>query len=195
MPDAEEQVHTRYRLSRLCDRSRRAPWRARSAGSSGSRRPRSITGTDLDLHELREENRLTQVAADITLDKTILRYALEKRGEPSAASGRDALGDGVRAQHPGGSRIFTLVDVCTRAGVALHMESGTGRTEEAALLSAAGQRRGKPLEVVQCDQVSEFTAIALDHWAYRNEVQLNFSRPGNYVDNCICEAFNGSLRR
>ena len=36
---------------------------------------------------------------------------------------------------------------------------------------------------------------ALDHWAYWNQVQLAFSRPGKPVENCVCEAFNGSLRR
>ena len=42
---------------------------------------------------------------------------------------------------------------------------------------------------------TEFTSTALDHWAYWNHVQLDFSRPGKPVDNCVCEAFNGSLRR
>ncbi|MBI3790369.1 MAG: transposase [Gemmatimonadetes bacterium] len=42
---------------------------------------------------------------------------------------------------------------------------------------------------------TEFTSQALDHWAYWNHVQPDFSRPGKPVDNCACEAFNGSLRR
>lgn len=42
---------------------------------------------------------------------------------------------------------------------------------------------------------TEFTSTALDHWAYWNKVRLDFSRPGKPVDNCVCEAFNGSLRR
>lgn len=33
------------------------------------------------------------------------------------------------------------------------------------------------------------------HCAYWNRVQLDFSRPGQPVDNSVCEAFNGSLRR
>ena len=41
----------------------------------------------------------------------------------------------------------------------------------------------------------EFTSVALDHWAHWNRVQLDFSRPGKPVDNCVCEAFNGSVRR
>lgn len=49
--------------------------------------------------------------------------------------------------------------------------------------------------VIQCDNGSEFTSTTLDHWAYWNRVQLDFSRPGKPVDNCICEAFNSSVRR
>ena len=48
---------------------------------------------------------------------------------------------------------------------------------------------------VQCDNGTEFTSTGLDHWAYWNQVQLDDSRPGKPVDNCVCEAFNGSLRR
>lgn len=92
-------------------------------------------------------------------------------------------------------RLFTLVDVCTREFVALHVARSFSGTDVAALLTQAGQRRGKLPEVVQCDQGTEFTAIALDRWAYWNQVRLDFSRPGKPVDNCVCEAFNGSVRR
>jgi putative transposase len=49
--------------------------------------------------------------------------------------------------------------------------------------------------VIQCDQGTEFTSIALDQWAYWNKVQLDFSRRGRPGDNAVCEAFNGSVRR
>src|SRR5262249_50492433 len=42
---------------------------------------------------------------------------------------------------------------------------------------------------------TEFTSKALDHWAYWNRLQLDFSRPGKPVDNTFIEAFNGTLRR
>lgn len=50
-------------------------------------------------------------------------------------------------------------------------------------------------QVIQCDQGTEFTSIALDQWAYWNKVQLDFSRRGKPGDNAVCEAFNGSVRR
>jgi len=42
---------------------------------------------------------------------------------------------------------------------------------------------------------TEFTSKALDHWAYWNRVQLDFSRPGKPTDNPFIEAFNATLRR
>jgi len=35
----------------------------------------------------------------------------------------------------------------------------------------------------------------MDHWAWSNKVQLDFSRPATPEDNAINEAFNGSVRR
>ncbi len=34
----------------------------------------------------------------------------------------------------------------------------------------------------------------LDQWAYRNKVELDFSRPGKPTDNAFIEAFNARLR-
>jgi putative transposase len=92
-------------------------------------------------------------------------------------------------------RVFTLIDVCTRECVALHVARSFTGDDVARMLREAGERRGRLPDVVQCDNGTEFTSTALDHWAYWNRVQLDFSRPGKPVDNSVCEAFNGSLRR
>ena len=65
----------------------------------------------------------------------------------------------------------------------------------ATILSEVGEARAALPDVIQVDNWTEFTSTALDHWAYWNRVQLDFSRPAKPVDNCIVEAFNGSLRR
>ncbi len=36
---------------------------------------------------------------------------------------------------------------------------------------------------IRCDQGTEFTAEALDQWAYNNRIELDFSRPGKPTDN------------
>ena len=61
-------------------------------------------------------------------------------------------------------RIFTVVDICTRECVALIAAPQFRGTDVATLLSAAGDARGGLPAVVQCDNGTEFTSTALDHW-------------------------------
>jgi putative transposase len=53
--------------------------------------------------------------------------------------------------------------------------------------------RGKP-EAITVDNGPEFAGIALDRWAYKNNVRLDFIRPGKPVENAFIESFNGKLR-
>jgi putative transposase len=92
-------------------------------------------------------------------------------------------------------RVFTLIDVWRRECLALRVAPRFTGSDVAAILADVGGERGALPAVVQCDNGTEFTSTALDHWAYWNKVQLDFSRPGRPVDNSICEAFNGTLRR
>ena len=54
--------------------------------------------------------------------------------------------------------------------------------------------RGAPI-AIRCDQGTEFTAEALDQWAYTNKIELDFSRPGKPTDNAFIESFNASVRK
>ena len=92
-------------------------------------------------------------------------------------------------------RVFTLVDVHTRECLTLRVQTSFRGEDVARILSDVGEQRHTLPEVIQVDNGAEFTSNALDHWAYWNSVQLDFSRPAKPVDNCIVEAFNGSLRR
>jgi putative transposase len=40
-------------------------------------------------------------------------------------------------------------------------------------------------KVLFCDNGSEFTSQAMDLWAYRNGVRIDFSRPGRPTDNAF----------
>jgi putative transposase len=88
-----------------------------------------------------------------------------------------------------------LVDVYSRECVALEVATSFSGADVARLLSDVGDRAGTLPPIIQCENGTEFTSTALDHWAYWNRVQLDFSRPGKPVDNSVCKAFNGSLRR
>jgi putative transposase len=46
---------------------------------------------------------------------------------------------------------------------------------------------------IQVDNSLEFTSKKLDQWAYFNDVELDFIRPGKPTNSGIIEAFNGRL--
>ena len=47
---------------------------------------------------------------------------------------------------------------------------------------------------ITVDNGTEFCSKAVDGWAYRNGVKLEFIRPGRPVENGFIESFNGRLR-
>ena len=91
-------------------------------------------------------------------------------------------------------RVLTLIDSYTRESLALVAQPRFRGEDVALVLRAVGAQRGLP-RWITVDNGTEFTSRALDAWAYWNHVQLDFSRPGKPGDNCLIEAFNGSLRR
>jgi len=63
----------------------------------------------------------------------------------------------------------------------------------AAALERAIVRHGQPKSIT-VDHGTEFTSRALDEWAYRRGVTLEFIRPGKPAENGYIESFNGKLR-
>lgn len=99
----------------------------------------------------------------------------------------DRLVDGRRFH------VLTLVDNVSRVSPAIVADSGlTGERVVAALdrLLVAGQRP----QMLSVDNGPEFISKALDAWAHRHGVQLDFSRPGKPTDNAFIEAFNSRFR-
>jgi putative transposase len=91
-------------------------------------------------------------------------------------------------------RVLTVIDVFTRECLALEVRRSFKGEDVARVLSNIIACRGKP-KTIQCDQGTEFTSMAMDHWAYWNKIGLWFSRPGKPGDNARCEAFNSLVRR
>jgi len=50
------------------------------------------------------------------------------------------------------------------------------------------------LRSITVDHGTEFQSRALEDWAYRRGVLLDFIRPGKPVENAFIESFNGRLR-
>lgn len=91
-------------------------------------------------------------------------------------------------------RVLTLIDSFTRECLAIVARPRFRGEDVVQVLDAVGGHRPLPARIT-VDNGTEFTSRALDAWAYWRQVQLDFSRPGKPVDNCLIEAFNGSLRR
>ena len=92
-------------------------------------------------------------------------------------------------------RVLTAIDVATRECVTLVAAKSFTGDDVARIMSAAASMRGQHPDQIRVDNGTEFTSKALDHWAYWNHVELDFSRPGKPGDNAFIEAFNGTLRR
>jgi len=90
-------------------------------------------------------------------------------------------------------RLLTLVDNFTRESLSIDVNQHLDGQKVAEVLALASLERGRP-EKIRVDNGPEFSSKRLDQWAYLNQVELDFSRPGKPTDNAFIEAFNGRLR-
>lgn len=90
-------------------------------------------------------------------------------------------------------RILTVVDIHTREGLSTTPRVNFRAAQVVEVLDQLVRTRGKP-KSLRVDNGPEFAGRLLDHWAYLNKVEVDFSRPGNPTDNAFVEAFNARLR-
>ena len=74
-------------------------------------------------------------------------------------------------------RALTIVDDFSRECPAIEVDTSLGGRRVVAVLERLTEIRGFP-EVITIDNGPEFAGRALDEWAYRRGVKLNFIRPG-----------------
>ncbi|MCB9062836.1 MAG: IS3 family transposase [Halobacteriovoraceae bacterium] len=90
-------------------------------------------------------------------------------------------------------RILTVIDHFTRYSPGFYIDhsiSGIIVTKE---LDRMINQHGKPKRI-QVDNGPEFTSKAMLEWSYRNNIEIDFTRPGKPTDNAYIESFNGSFR-
>ena len=90
-------------------------------------------------------------------------------------------------------RVFTLVDHFTRESPAILSDTSIPGKKVVEVLDHLAGLGIKP-KVITVDNGPEFSGRALDEWAHRNGVKLDFIRPGKPVENAYIESFNGKLR-
>jgi len=90
-------------------------------------------------------------------------------------------------------RILTVVDQWSRSSPVLEVGlCMTGMLVSQVLDRVLGAGPGP--RSITVDHGTEFQSRALEDWAYRRGVQLDFIRPGKPVENAFIESFNGRLR-
>ena len=99
----------------------------------------------------------------------------------------DALADGRPF------RVLTVVDQWSRESPILEVATSiSGHAVAEVLDRAIGD--GRAPTSITVDHGTEFMSRALEDWAWRRGVQLDFIRPGKPVENAYIESFNGKLR-
>lgn len=99
----------------------------------------------------------------------------------------DALADGRKF------RCLTLVDQFTRECPVIEVDTSLPGERVVRVLDRVIAERGTP-RVITIDNGPELAGKALDAWAYRHGVLLDFIQPGKPVENAFIESFNGKFR-
>ena len=124
-------------------------------------------------------------------------FAQRVRLAPTAANQvwcMDFMHDRLKGDDRRAFRLLNVVDIYTRECLAIEIARGFKAADVIAVLRRIVSKRGAP-KSIRVDQGTEFTAEALDQWAYNNGVELDFSRPGKPTDNAFIESFNSSVRK
>lgn len=100
----------------------------------------------------------------------------------------DVLFDGRRF------RALTLVDNYSRECLEIEVGQSLKGEDVVRVMQKMKLVRGTVPKRIKVDNGSEFISKALDLWAFENNVELDFSRPGKPTDNAFIESFNGSFR-
>lgn len=120
-----------------------------------------------------------------------LRLVLPPAEAPNERWSMDFVTD--RLENGRQFRVLTVVDHFSRECPLL--EAGVSMTGQNVAQALERLSFHHPLpKAITVDNGSEFYSRAMDSWAYRRGVQLEFIRPGKPVENAFIESFNGRLR-
>ena len=89
--------------------------------------------------------------------------------------------------------MLNVLDEYTRECIGTEVDTSIGGVRVTRILERLCDIYGKP-ESIRSDNGPEFTSKAMDEWAYRKGVTLNFIAPGKPTQNAFVESFNGTMR-
>jgi putative transposase len=90
-------------------------------------------------------------------------------------------------------RTLNIIDSYSRLCLAIEVDTSLPCARVIRILERLQAEHGLP-QRLRIDNGPEFTAQALDAWAYQHAVQLLFIQPGKPMQNGYIESFNGKFR-
>ena len=88
--------------------------------------------------------------------------------------------------------LLTIVDNYTRECPVIEVDTSLVGAKVVNALERLSETRGLP-EVITIYNGPGFAGKALEEWAYRKRIKLNFITPGKPVENAYADSFNGRL--
>ena len=89
--------------------------------------------------------------------------------------------------------MLVVVDDYTKESPLIEVDTSIPGARVGRVLDRLAELRSLP-EVITVDNGPEFAGKAMDEWAYRRGVKLNFIRAGKPIENAFVESFIGRLR-
>ena len=90
-------------------------------------------------------------------------------------------------------RALAIIDLYTRESLAIEVDHNLPGQRVVRRLDRLIEQKGIP-EAITTDNGPEFTSIVMDTWANKNNVKLDFIRPGKPIENAYAESFLGRFR-
>lgn len=91
-------------------------------------------------------------------------------------------------------KCLTMTDTLTKECPVIEVDYSINGDRLCQIFDRVLEERPQP-EVIMMDNGPEFAGKALDAWAYRRGIKLQFIRPGKPVENCFIESFNDKFRK
>lgn len=122
---------------------------------------------------------------------TVVRNPLPPATKPNERWAMDFISDSLWNGRK--FRTLSVVDTYTRECMTVEADTSLPGHRAVMILDRLATFKGLP-DSIRVDNGPEFISKALDEWAYRNNVKLDFIRPGKPVENAYVESFHGRFR-
>ena len=121
----------------------------------------------------------------------VVRSPLSPASRPNERWAMDFIQDSLWSGRK--FRTLSIVDTYTRECMIVEADTSLPSYRAVRILDRLGDFKGLP-NSIRVDNGPEFISKALDEWAYRNNVKLDFIHPGKPVENAYVESFHGKFR-